>query len=185
MASLTSNARNSTRHCPGLPPSNQEPSWYAIYTCSNHEKRVSEQLAQRSVEHFLPLYPSVRRWKDRRVRLQLPLFPGYVFARFALRDNLRILQVSGVARLVGFNGHPSVLAEDEIEGLKKLVVSGIRAKPFPYLTVGRRIRICVGPLAGREGIVVRRNGSLRVVLSLDLVQQAILVDVDTDALELL
>src|SRR5271157_5605311 len=78
-----------------------EPHWYAAYTCANHEKRVALQLERRSLECFLPLYESVRRWKDRRVRLELPLFPGYVFVRLALRDRLQVLQVPGVARLVG------------------------------------------------------------------------------------
>jgi transcription antitermination factor NusG len=157
--------------------------WYAVCTSSNHEKRVAEQLRAREVEQFLPLYSSARRWKDRRVTLQRPLLPGYVFVRMALKDRIRILQVPGVARLVGFNGHPAVLAEDEIEALKRLVVSGIHAEPYPYLTVGRRARICEGPLAGREGMVVRRKGSLQVVLSIDVVQRSILVSVDADTLE--
>jgi transcription antitermination factor NusG len=182
MASLNVNATNSSQ-CPRLPSSYWEPNWYAAYTSANHEKRVAEQFAQKSVEHFLPLYESVRRWKDRRVQLQMPLFPGYIFARLSLQDRLQVLQVSGVANLVGFNGTPAVLPEEEIEALKKLVASGIRAEPSRYTTVGKRIRICVGPLAGREGILVRRKGSLRIVLSIDLVQRAILVDVDASALE--
>jgi transcription antitermination factor NusG len=157
--------------------------WHAAYTNANHEKRVAEQLTSRSVEYFLPLYPSVRHWKDRKVQLQLPLFPGYVFVKMALQDRMRVLQVPGVARLVGFDGRPSVLAQEEIEALKKLLACGIRAEPFPYLTRGRRMRISMGPLAGQEGIVVRRRGSVRVVLSLDLVQRSILVDVGADALE--
>jgi transcription termination/antitermination protein NusG len=157
--------------------------WYAAYTSANHEKRVAEQLRAQEVEQFLPLYSSARRWKDRRVTLQLPLFPGYVFVRMTLRDRMRVLRVPGVARLVGFSGHPAALADDEMDALKKLVVSGIRAEPYPYLTVGRRIRICEGPLAGREGIVVRRKGSVRVVLSIDLVQRSILVGIDAVSLE--
>src|SRR5690348_1640448 len=83
---------------PGL-----EQHWYAAYTCANHEKQVASQLDVRVVEHFLPLYGSVRRWKDRRVTLDLPLFPGYVFIRLALQDRLRVLEIPGVVRLVGFN----------------------------------------------------------------------------------
>src|SRR5215469_17978008 len=86
-----------------------ERQWYAAYTSANHEKRVAQQLTWRSVEHFLPVYESVRRWKDRRVPLQLPLFPGYVFVRLALRDRLRVLAVPGVARVVGFDGRPTVV----------------------------------------------------------------------------
>src|SRR5215470_11754642 len=98
--------------------------WYATYTCANHEKRVREQLEQRSVESFLPIYEMVRRWKDRRMRLQLPLFPGYLFTRIPATDRLRVLQVPGVARLVGFNGQLSALPDEEIEALRKGLAGG-------------------------------------------------------------
>src|SRR5260370_2441771 len=88
-----------------------DPLWYAAYTVANHEKRVAEQLGVRSVEHFVPLYESVRRWKDRKVRVQLPLFPGYVFVRLALRDRLRVLQVPGVARLGAVQRLPCAVSD--------------------------------------------------------------------------
>src|SRR6267378_7417179 len=83
-----------------------QPHWYAAYTRANHERRVADQMAEREVEHFLPEYESVRKWKDRKVRLQMPLFPGYVFVHLALNDRLRVLQVPGVAKLVSFGGLP-------------------------------------------------------------------------------
>lgn len=159
------------------------PRWYAAYTSANHEKRVAEQLEVRSVEHFVPLYESMRRWKDRKVRLQLPLFPGYVFVRLALRDRLEVLKVPGVVRLVSFNGLPTPLGDKEVESLQRALAQGVRAEPHPFLTVGRRVRITAGPLAGHEGILVRRKGSLRVVLSMDLVQRSIVVDVDVADIE--
>src|SRR5882757_3769893 len=152
--------------------------WYAAYTCANHEKRVREQLEQRSIESYLPVYEAVRRWKDRRMRLQLPLFPGYVFVRMALVDRLRVLQVPSVVRLIGFNGHLAALPDAEIEGLKNGLASGVRAEPYSFLTNGRRVRIKAGPLEGREGILLRRKGNLRVVLSIELIQRSIVVDVD-------
>jgi transcription antitermination factor NusG len=85
--------------------------WFAAYTCANHEKKVREQLDQRSVESFLPLYETVRRWKDRRMCLQLPLFAGYVFVRMAMVDRLRVLQVPSIVRIVGFNGHLAALPD--------------------------------------------------------------------------
>src|SRR5712664_1366848 len=99
--------------------------WYAAYTCANHEKRVREQLEQRSVEAFLPVYETLRRWKDRRMRLQMPLFPGYVFVRMALVDRLQVLQIPGVAKLVGFSGTPTALPEGEIEALRTSLASGV------------------------------------------------------------
>jgi transcription antitermination factor NusG len=156
--------------------------WYAAYTSANHEKTVAEQLVVREVEHFLPLYDSVRRWKDRRVKLQLPLFPGYVFVRLALRDRLGVQQIPGVARLVGFNGLPASLPNEEIEALRSALVRGVSAEPHPFLTSGRRVRIEAGPLEGREGILIRRKGAFRVVLSIDLIQRSIMVDVDIAAI---
>jgi transcription antitermination factor NusG len=160
-----------------------EPHWYAAYTCAKHEKRVAEQFTQRSVENFLPQYESVRRWKDRRVRLQLPLFPGYVFVRLALRERLRVLETPSVVRLVGFNGHPAALPDKEIEALRACVAAQLATEPHPYLTAGRRVRIKSGPLAELEGVLVRRKNTFRVVLALDLIARSAAVEVDASNIE--
>jgi transcription antitermination factor NusG len=160
---------------PILPATYYEARWYAAYTSANHEKRVSEQLGVREVEHFLPLYASLRRWKDRRVKLELPLFPGYVFVRTALRSRLQVLQVPGVVRLVGFDGSPAALPEDEIEALRSSL-RGLRAEPHPYLREGRRVRVQAGPLAGLTGILLRRKSGARFVVSVDLIQRSVAVE---------
>ena len=152
--------------------------WYAAYTSANHEKKVAEQLAQKEVENFLPLYDSVRRWKDRRVRLQLPLFPGYVFVRLPLNEKLKVLQVAGVARLVGFGDRPVSLPEEEMETLRRGASGEVRMEPHPYLIEGRRVRIMRGPLAGMEGILLRQKSGMRLVISIDLILRSIAVDVD-------
>jgi transcription antitermination factor NusG len=162
----------------GFPAAYIEPRWYAAYTCANHEKRVAEQLEGRAVEYFLPLYKSVRRWNDRKVQLDLPLFPGYLFVRLPLRDRLRVLEVPSVVRLVGFNSTPTALPEEEIQALRTGLKAGIRAEPHPYLRIGRRVRIISGPLTGREGILLRRKGHIRVVLSIELLQRSVAIEVD-------
>jgi transcription antitermination factor NusG len=154
--------------------------WYAAYTRSRHEKRISEQLKQRSVEHFLPLYEAVHRWKDRRVRLQLPLFPCYVFVRLALRDQLKVLQIPGVVRLVGFNGRPTILPETEMLALRRGLSSGARAEPHPYLKSGQSVLITKGPFTGFGGILVRRKGLRRVVISLALIKSSVAVEVKSE-----
>src|SRR5690348_384270 len=161
-----------------LPAAFEKPHWYAAYTCANHEKRVAAELGMREVEHFLPLYSSVRRWKDRRVQLELPLFPGYVFVRLALRDKLRVVQIPSVARLVGFNGLPTALPDSEMEIMRSGLSQSLRAEPHPFLMVGRRVRIAGGPFAGLEGILKRKKGNLPVVVSLELSQRTVAVDVD-------
>jgi transcription antitermination factor NusG len=152
--------------------------WYALYTRANHEKRVAAELDTRGVEHFLPLYSSPRRWKDRRVILELPLFAGYVFVRIALRDRLRVVQVPSAVRLVGFDGSPAALPQNEIEILRTGMSERLLAEPHPFLSVGRRVRIIAGPLAGLEGVLKQKKKNLRVVVSLELIQRSMMVNVD-------
>jgi transcription antitermination factor NusG len=157
--------------------------WYALYTCPRHEKCVAQQIEQRGIDCFLPLYRSVRRWKDRRKELELALFPGYVFVRLAPGDRLRVLQLPSAVRLVSFNGQPAPLPEAEIEGLRQHLVGGVCPEPHPYLCVGRRVRVCAGPMAGLEGILVRRKDRCRIVFSLDLIMRSIAVEVDESDVE--
>jgi len=157
--------------------------WYAAYTRANHERRVAQELAQRSVEHFLPQYQSRRKWKDREVELSLPLFPGYVFVRMALENKLRVLQVPGVACLVSFAGKPAVVPDEEFGCIQELLSRKVAATPHPYLNVGRRARVLDGPFAGLEGIVIRRNKRNRMVISLDLIARSIAVELGEANLE--
>jgi transcription antitermination factor NusG len=155
-----------------------QPHWYALYTCANHEKHVAAELRVRSVEHFLPLYSSVRRWKDRRVTLDLPLFPGYVFVSVALRDRLKVLQIPSVVRFVAFNGVPTALPNREMEILQTGLSQQLAAEPHPFLTSGRRVRVRSGPLAGIQGILLRRRGKTRFVVSVELIMRSMAVDLD-------
>jgi transcription antitermination factor NusG len=153
------------------------PQWYVAQTRSRHEKRVAQQLEGKGIEHFLPLYETVSRWKDRRVRLKLPLFAGYVFARFPLCERLRTLEIPGVARLVGFGGAAVPLPNCDMEAMRTGLSSSLCVEPHPYLTVGHRVRITGGPFAGIEGVLDQKKNNLRVVVSLDLIARSIAVDV--------
>jgi transcription antitermination factor NusG len=150
--------------------------WYAVYTCANHEKCVAERFTSRNVEYFWPQYESVRRWKDRKVRLQLPLFPGYLFVRMALQQRMCVLQVPGVVRLVGFRGSPCPLPEEDVNRIREFLGRGWQAVPHPYLVVGTRARAVHGPLTGMEGIILRRKNRSRLVLSFDLIQRSIAIE---------
>ncbi|MGC1651165.1 MAG: transcription termination/antitermination NusG family protein, partial [Candidatus Sulfotelmatobacter sp.] len=97
--------------------SDLRPFWYAAYTCANRERKAALEISRRGVESLLPVYRTARRWSDRRVELEMPLFPGYVFVHLALRDRLRVLEVPGVVRLVGFGGLPIALPEDQMQSL--------------------------------------------------------------------
>lgn len=166
-----------------ISPQWAEPHWYAVYTCANHEKRVAAQFAEREVEHYLPQYSTVSRWKDRRVMLQRPLFPGYLFVHLELRNKLEVQRVPGVVGLVGFRGSPSAVPEEEVQRVRELLGRGMRVEPHPFLTVGRRVRVKRGPLTGIEGILLRRKSGLRFVLSVELIQRSMAVEMDEADLE--
>jgi transcription antitermination factor NusG len=157
--------------------------WYAVQTCANHEKRVAQQLGRRAVEVYLPQYASVRKWKDRRVRLDLPLFPGYVFVHLVLRDRLQVLQTPSVVRLVGFSGQPTPLPDHEIDVLRQGLAHDVQMQPHPYLKVGQRVRVKSGPLAGLEGLLQRKKKHSRFIISLDLIMRSVSVEIDYAELE--
>jgi transcription antitermination factor NusG len=159
-----------------------ETKWHAVYTSANHEKRVREQLERRSVESFLPIYESERHWKDRRVRLQLPLFPGYVFVRMSSRDRLKVLQVSGVAHLVEFGGKPAAVPEEDIRAIRACLASPHGLQPHRYLKRGQRVTVTSGPLAGLTGIVIRQKKCTRFVISFDLLMRSVAVELDSSDL---
>jgi len=168
----------SLTHLPGLASNYWEPFWYAVYANANHEKRVAQELEKRSIEHLLPLFESVRRWKDRRIRLEVPLFPGYIFVRLALRDRLKVLQIPGVVNLISFGGHPASLSEKDIQTLQNCVLHRIQVEPHQYLQSGKRARVKSGPLQGLEGIILRRKNRTRFILSFDLIKRSVAVEID-------
>jgi transcription elongation factor/antiterminator RfaH len=177
-----SEATHPAQVLPELPAEYTEARWYAVYTNPRHEKRVEQQMCHRGVECFLPVYRSVRRWRDRRKELELPLFPGYVFVHLALKERRHILQFPGVIEFVRCGARPAALPESEIETLK----NGLHyacAQPHPYLRLGRRVRVHSGPLAGLEGILSRRKDKLRVVVCIELIHRSIAVEVDEDVIE--
>jgi len=158
--------------------------WFAVYTSSRHEKRVAEHLAQREIEHFLPLYRSRRRWKDgSRVTLDIPLFSGYLFVRISRKERGRVLQVPGALALVmGTGGEPAPLPDVTIQALR----SGLQkceAEPHPVLTSGQRARIRSGAFEGLQGIVVRQKNVCRVVLTLENIMRSFSVELGIEDLE--
>ena len=156
----------------------QEPRWYALKTRSRHEKRVRDQLVQRDIDTFLPLCESWRQWKDRKKKVELPLFPGYCFARFPLMERLRVLNVLGVADLVG-DQRParSRSARRSSRAIQQLVSTKLQYDPHPFLEEGMDVEVVRGPLAGVRGKLLRKDRVTRLVLAVTLVRQAAVVEI--------
>jgi len=151
--------------------------WFAVYTRSHHEKSVAEQLRGRGIEHFLPMYTSARRWKDRVKMLQMPLFAGYLFVKVFPAQFLDVLQTYGVSRLVG-SAKPLPLEEKEIQQLQAWLALPLNVEPNPYLRIGQLVRVRRGPLTDVEGILIRKKNGFRLVVSIDLIQRSVALEID-------
>lgn len=156
--------------------------WFALTVRPQHEKTTVQALSNRGLEGFLPLYLSRRRWSDRIKQLELPLFAGYVFCRFALGHRLRVLTTPGVTSIVGFGGALVPVSDQEMAALQQAVASGLPVQPWPFLECGQRVRIERGPLRGLEAILVRSKDFWRVVLNVDLLRRSVAVEIDREVI---
>ncbi len=175
----TQGVQISTPHLPAVAPrSTLAEQWYAVCVYPRHEKAVKSYLNRRGVNSFLPLYRSVRRWKDRQKELELVLFPGYVFVNLDVHDRLKVLESPSVVRFVTFQGRPASINENEVQSLAAGLEAGVKAEPHPYIREGKRVRVVRGPLAGMEGMMKRRKDRYRLVLSIDLIMRSVMLEVD-------
>jgi len=153
------------------------PQWYAVQTRPRHEKRVAERLRARSVETFLPVHRCRHKWNNGVLAdLELPLFPGYLFARAPISERIRLLQLPGIVGFAASSAHPTAVPDVDIEALRT-ITSSSRVEPHPFLNVGDRARIVAGPLAGLEGILLRRKQALRIILSVQIIMRSIAIEV--------
>ncbi len=157
--------------------------WYAVYTRHQHEKRVARNLSNKGFETFLPLFSAARRWKDRTKELMSPLFPCYVFLRSEFGRWLDILTTPGIHSLVGIPGQPAPIRQAEIDVIRRAIEKGIGMEPHPFLRCGDWVRVKSGPLEGVEGILVRKKNRFRLVLSVELLEKSVAVEVDSFAVE--
>ena len=153
------------------------PAWFAIWTRSRHEQRVCRELAGKGIEHFLPTFTQVSKWKDRHKAIQWPLFPGYCFARFATPDLINVLKCEGVVTVLSTGSTPVAVPDAQIEALQRLVDSGLSYDPCAPFPSGTMVRVVTGPLAGVVGRVERQNPPEHLVLAIDLLNGAARVQV--------
>lgn len=154
--------------------------WYAIRTRSNQERLSATVLAAKGYDPFLPTYRVRRRWSDRVVVSELPVFSGYVFCRFDVKKRLPILTTPGVVSLVGFGTEPAAISDSEIEAIQSVLGSGLNAAPHPFLKEGQRIRVKCGALEGLEGILLKQKTEWRMVISVTMLQRSIAVEIDRE-----
>jgi len=157
--------------------------WLAAYTRSRHEKSVALHLESLQIPHFLPLYSKMSRWKDRKVQLQFPLFPNYVFVRIPPSARVPVLRLPGVISLVSSRGRPLPMPETEIERLRDAIGKGSVVEPYRYLEIGRRVRVMSGPFEGYEGILEQKKNAHKVIVAIPYIMRAFAITVQPDEVE--
>jgi transcription antitermination factor NusG len=152
--------------------------WCALYTRHQHEKTVAEMLSAKGLEVFLPLYDSLRTWKDRKKMISLPLFPCYVFVRGGVNYRLQVVSTPGVHMILCNGDHVAVIPDAQIEAIRKTVEGKLRVEPHPFLKCGERVRVIRGSLEGVEGVLIRKKNLFRLILSVEMLAQSVAVEID-------
>jgi len=161
--------------------------WYAVQTMSRHERIVTSQLERQGITVFFPTFTEVHRWSDRKKNVELPLFPGYLFTYTVMSPAVRRLVrfARGVAGLITVGGEPVPIPGEEIEKVQRLLAGRVRCVTHPFLTVGRRVRICGGALDGVEGVLSADNGHKGLVISIQGIQRSIAISIEGYDVEVL
>ena len=158
--------------------------WHVVHSRSRHEKTVARLLRELDVEYFLPLVRVLSQWADRKKWVEKPLFPGYLFVRVHKEEIPSVRETRGVARLVGTEPYrPSVVPDEEVENVRRLVSSGVNVDPYPYLEPGCLVRITTGPLQGVEGTLIRRKGRFFLVVSIRMIGRSSVAEVSAECVE--
>lgn len=152
--------------------------WFALKVRTKAEESVRSALAGRGYEALLPTYVSVRKYSDRLKKVHVPLFPGYVFCKMDRGRRLPVLMTPGVEYAVGFGGRLEPVPEAEMQAIETAMHSGLAVQPWPFLTTGDRVRIATGALAGVDGILVRAQGADRLIVSIEMLQRSLAIEVD-------
>jgi transcription antitermination factor NusG len=157
--------------------------WWALYTRHQHEKTVAEVLSNKGFDVFLPVYESVRRWKDRNKILSLPLFPCYVFVRGGMNRRLQVVTTPGVHTILYTGERIAIIPSEEIDAIRRAVNSPSRIEPHPFLRCGEKVRVTRGSLEGVVGVLVRKKSLYRLVLSVEMLAQSVSVEIDASDVE--
>lgn len=151
--------------------------WFAVQVAPQHEQKVSALLQYKGQEQFLPTSKSQRHWSDRTKLLQRPLFPGYLFCRATRSSFAAILNTPGVYRLVCFGGRPYPIPDFEIDALRQLAASGRDISDVSYLSIGQKVQVSAGPLAGLNGIITRLKNRDRLIVSIEIIMRSVSVEI--------
>ena len=158
--------------------------WYAVYVRSRHEKKVCHLFEEKGLESSLPLIKTTRQWSDRKKKVEVPLFRGYVFIRIDIRkDKFNILKTDGVVKFIGIGKNPSRIPDEQIHWMYMIVEKSDTVKNEKEIPVGQKVRVTAGPFKGVEGVVIRTGNQSRLVIVIESIMHAVSVEISPNYLE--
>jgi transcriptional antiterminator NusG len=162
------------------------PNWYAVLTKARHERRVAAHLQEKLVTAFVPLLRQTHQWSDRRSMVDVPLFSCYAFVQTAQQaeERLKILRTPGLLGFVGNERQGSAIPEEQIESLRKATSENVACVPYPFISVGKRVRIRGGSLDRVEGILMHQGENQQLIVSVELLRRSVSIQVKGYDLEL-
>ena len=150
--------------------------WHVIYTRPKFEKKIFSKLQEKKVETFLPLQKVMRQWSDRKKKVEVPLFPNYLFVNISSSDKWNVLNVDGVVRFLQFGNKSATISEKDINIIRRSLIGNpeVSNQKFNY---GDPVVIIRGPLRGLEGVLINNKGKKRLAIRIDIIDKSILVNV--------
>ena len=152
--------------------------WYALYIRPRYEKKVETQLVEREIEVYLPLQTIISQWSDRKKKIEVPLFRGYVFVHISSQKRIRSLRVDGVVKMIGFGGKPSIIPDDQIEAIRLLLGGGVHLEKVDYFQNDDLVKVIHGPFEGIKGRVIEKRNQRRFVINIDAIRQSVALEID-------
>ncbi len=163
-----------------------EPNWYAVYVKSRHEFVVSGELQRKGIETFLPSVTKLNQWKDRKKRVEFPLFPGYLFVSIAPEPEtfLNVIKTRGAVKFISLEpGCPTPVAPEEVSALKIILAGNEQVDIYPRLKQGSRVRMKSGVFRGVEGILEKKEDQHMLLVSIELLGRSVGVKVYAEDVE--
>ena len=158
--------------------------WYVVYVRSRHEEKVHRLFEEKGVESSLPLIKTTRKWSDRKKKVEIPLFRGYVFVKIDVdRDKLNILKTDGVVKFIGIKKKPSRIPDKEIHWIHMMVKKSETVQTENEIPVGQKVRVTAGPFKGVEGVAMRTGNQSRLVIGIESIMNAVSVEISPNYLE--
>jgi transcription antitermination factor NusG len=158
-----------------------ESHWYVAHTIPRYEKKVHDELVKKQVEVYLPVQKVYRQWSDRVKKIDVPLFPSYVFIKGSESDKQSTLRTKGVLTFVSFDGKPAQVCDRDINSIKKLENEVLEVEQG--LVEGSLVRIIRGPLAGFEGVLFSKKGKYRFGVRIDTINHSLSLEVPISILD--